>query len=139
MPNPEAASPGLRERKRLATRRAILIAAAQLVRERGVDGVTVDEISRLADVSPRTFFNYFASKEEAVAGELPTLPDAAHVDAFVADRGDLLQGIGRLLVAAVDSAFQDHELVLLRKDVITRYPHLTPSRMEGFLRFEQDL
>ncbi|MES1212507.1 MAG: helix-turn-helix domain-containing protein, partial [Leifsonia sp.] len=58
--------PGLRERKRLATRRAILLAAITVVRERGLEAATVDEIARIADVSPRTFFNYFSSKEEAI-------------------------------------------------------------------------
>jgi len=59
----DAAEPGLRERKRLATRRAIQFAVLELVSERGLEGVTVDEVSRRADVSARTFFNYFASKE----------------------------------------------------------------------------
>ncbi len=139
MSDPDARELGLRERKRLATRRAILIAAAELVRERGFDGVTVEEISRVADVSPRTFFNYFGSKEEAVAGELPVLPDQAHVDAFIADRGDILSGIGELLAASLGSDLEDHEIVGLRKDLMTRYPHLTASRIEGFRQFEEDL
>jgi AcrR family transcriptional regulator len=139
MSDPEARELGLRERKRLATRRAILIATAELVRERGYDGVTIEEISRVADISPRTFFNYFGSKEEAVAGELPVLPDQAHVDAFIADRGDILAGLGELLAASAGSALEDHEVVRLRKDLMTRYPHLTASRMEGFLHFEEQL
>ena len=139
MSDPAALELGLRERKRLATRRAILIAAAELVRERGFDGVTIEEISRVADVSPRTFFNYFGSKEEAVAGELPVLPDQAHIDAFITDRGDLLGGICELLAASVGSDLEDHEIARLRKDVMTRYPHLTASRMEGFRQFEEGL
>ena len=139
MSDPDARELGLRERKRLATRRAILIATAELVRERGFDGVTVEEISRVADVSPRTFFNYFGSKEEAVAGELPVLPDQTHIDEFIASRGDVIAGIGELLAASVVSALEDHEIVRLRKDLMTRYPHLTASRMEGFRQFEEEL
>ncbi len=45
-----ATEPGLRERKRLATRRTILLSALQLVRDRGLDATTVDEIHRLAAI-----------------------------------------------------------------------------------------
>jgi AcrR family transcriptional regulator len=135
----DVAEPGLRERKRLATRRAIQVAALHLVHERGLDNVTVDEISRAADVSPRTFFNYFATKEEALVGEGPRYPSEHAVEAFVTGRGDLLQGIGALMTDAAADALNDHEIVQLRKSLATDYPHLTVLRMQTFRAFEQQL
>ncbi|OBG92956.1 TetR family transcriptional regulator [Mycobacterium sp. E136] len=58
---------GLRERKKLDTRRALSDAALKLALERGFDGVTREAIADLAGVSLRTFNNYFSGKYEALA------------------------------------------------------------------------
>lgn len=57
---------GLRERKKQATRQALREAALRLALERGPDNVRVDDIAEAVGVSPRTYNNYFASRDQAI-------------------------------------------------------------------------
>ncbi|MEV6623821.1 TetR/AcrR family transcriptional regulator [Amycolatopsis sp. NPDC051106] len=56
----------LRTRKKAATRQSLHEAALHLAVERGLDGVTVEDIADAVGVSRRTFSNYFTNKEDAI-------------------------------------------------------------------------
>lgn len=72
---------GLRERKKAQTRTAISQAVLHLALERGLDTLTVDDIAAAANVSVRTFHNYFGSKEEALVAAWQS-EFQVHVDAL---------------------------------------------------------
>jgi AcrR family transcriptional regulator len=138
---PAAETPGLRERKRVATRQAIQSAVLRLALDRGLEHVTVEEISRDADISPRTFFNYFVSKEAAMAGDSPALLEGDGIAEFMAGgpSGELLRDLGELIATAAESASESRETLLLRRDLHQRYPHLFALRLAGMKAFEDEL
>jgi AcrR family transcriptional regulator len=67
----------LRERKRVRTRQALVDAAAELFDKRGYEGTTIADIAAVADVSTRTYFSYFASKEDVLFPEADARVKAA--------------------------------------------------------------
>jgi AcrR family transcriptional regulator len=96
--------PSLRERKRARTRQALVEAATDLFERHGYEGTTVADIAAAADIGTRTFFGYFASKEEVLFPEADARVRAAV--AAIADRapGDgpadvLLKALGHPAVA----------------------------------------
>lgn len=133
-------SDGLRERKKAETRRALSSAALRLACERGPDGVTVDEIAVAAGVSPRTFFNYFASKEDAIVGVAPA--EVSELLSDLVDRPesepplDALRAVCRSaavrLEATADELWARHQLT-------QEHPSLAARRAAAFGEVERRL
>jgi AcrR family transcriptional regulator len=131
---------GLRERKKHATRVALQTAALELTAERGLDHVTVDDIAEAADVSPRTFFNYFSCKEEAVVGIEPGGLD--RISDLLAARPAAEEPLLALRVVlgevAAGLAIQRSAQVM-RRQVVADNPALLPRYVAAFVEFEQVL
>ncbi len=90
----------LRERKKLATRQSLRRVALDLVAERGFTHVTVDDIAEAADVSTRTFFNYFPSKEAALFGTDPDQVNALRERVAHLAPGEPVLDVLRLVVVS---------------------------------------
>jgi AcrR family transcriptional regulator len=68
---------GLRERKKARTRATLLDAAVELCDRQGFERTTVDQIAAIADVSPRTFSRYFATKDAIAVALIDDATDVA--------------------------------------------------------------
>jgi AcrR family transcriptional regulator len=135
-----AVQPGRRERKKLATRQALQDAALRLVAERGLDQVTVEDISEAADVATRTFFNYFSSKEEALLSNAPE--KVASVHRMVVERPDgesPLEAVCQVLRTMMLGLAERREELLLRQQVIERHPGLLARQLGVYASFERAL
>ncbi|MFB2582970.1 TetR/AcrR family transcriptional regulator [Herbiconiux sp. P15] len=84
---------GLRERKKRETARAIEVAALELVSESSLVEVTIEAISQRADVTSRTFFNYYAGKEDAVLGNSRAFPPPDLHDLTVEPGGSVVDAV----------------------------------------------
>ncbi|MFK3980898.1 TetR family transcriptional regulator [Micromonospora sp. NPDC050397] len=127
MTSVDEAATGRRDRKKRQTRDALAAAALRLVAERGLDQVTVEEIAEAADVSSRTFFNYFSSKDEALIGD-PAVDSARVLAALHAAPLEVpaLDAIRLALADMIDEMQADAGIWVLRMEVIAQNPALLP-------------
>ncbi|QFZ19417.1 TetR/AcrR family transcriptional regulator [Saccharothrix syringae] len=132
---------GLRDRKKRQTRKALSRAAVDLVAERGLDHVTVEDISAAADVSPRTFFNYFASKEDAVLAPDPEAGARLRAGVLAQPAGlSAVEAVREALLAEVSTELnEDREFWGRRMCVVQRYPVLLAKVLAGGEQVEREV
>jgi AcrR family transcriptional regulator len=128
------AKPGLRERKKQQTREKIEEVALKLFAERGYDETTLAEIADAADVSPRTIFSYFESKEDILFCEEPSLYDKLEQALDQRPPGTTTVDVLRELVAGFTAP---DEQAVLRKKVIERTESLRLSARARAGSFEE--
>ncbi|MER5361982.1 helix-turn-helix domain-containing protein [Streptomyces sp. NPDC002785] len=117
--------PSLRERKRARTRQALIDAAAELFERQGYDETTVAEIAAAAEIGTRTFFGYFAGKEDILFPESDARARAAI--AAIADR-EPAEGPVDVLLRALDTiAESDADMVSPMAAVRMRLFHTVPA------------
>ncbi len=99
-------TPGLRERKKLERRRLIESTALELFERDGFDATTVEAIAAACDIAPRTFFSYFATKDDLVLADYADRLQRI-LDAFAARPAD--EPAWRALQRAFASVAADYE------------------------------
>jgi AcrR family transcriptional regulator len=144
----EGTAPGRRERKKSRTRQDLVEAATELFATQGYSNTTIEQITELADVSTRTFFRHFASKEEvlfpqrfhtealltAVEGQPETSNDLRVIrDAFIGllrfDEAGLQRALMFRKAVRSDPALEGRELALQRQ--FRYYLALAMARRRG--------
>ncbi|HYM51451.1 MAG TPA: TetR family transcriptional regulator [Candidatus Limnocylindrales bacterium] len=114
---------GLRERKKQKTREAIQRVAVRLFVERGYDETTVEDIAEAVEISPSTFWNYFASKEDVVMMDtydpmvLAMFLDRPNHEPPSVSFRQVLEALGEILE-------RDRELILSRSSLMLEVPAL---------------
>lgn len=141
---------GIRDRKRAATRNAVVIAATRLFLERGLSGTSIDDIAAEAGIARRTFFLHFPAKEDVLFHYLE-----GHVRRAVAALDELPEGgpeggrpdgaAGvRVVMGALVDLFDDprartDELAGLRAELVTAARGLPPSLVVRLQRAQSEL
>jgi len=133
-------SQGRRERKKAETRRAIRDAALERALELGVEHLTVTEITEAVDISPRTFFNYFGCKEDALVADGTVLADQLRERARARPLDEVPLDTLRAVLTESDSmiaAESGREQTLARQRLIQAHPSLAARQLAQFAVIER--
>ena len=128
----------LRDRRKRRTAEAIVAAALGLFAERGFERTTIDQIAAAAEISRRTFFRYFADKEELFFAEDERLLDLIHDTLDRAPAGEPVGELARRATRALaEHSAAEPERRLARERLIAATPALQARRLAKTLRWEQ--
>jgi AcrR family transcriptional regulator len=134
----ESMREGLRERKKAETHQALAKAALDLADRLGPDGVTVEAIADAAGVSPRTFFNYFSSKEDAIVGIAPAQSSALLADLLSRPEAEPpLDALRAVMLAAAERLQAVGDDWVIRHRLIQRHHSLAVTRASWFAEVER--
>lgn len=131
---------GRRERKKLETHQNIRRVALDIALEIGAENLTVEAITEAADVSQRTFFNYFSSKEDALTIDASAM--AEKLAPLIVNRPaeeSPLHALRTTLLDSDPSTFMhaDRERTLERFRLIRENPALTSRQLTQFAHLER--
>jgi AcrR family transcriptional regulator len=131
--------PGLRERKRRKTRETIIKVALRLFVERGYEETTIAEIADAAEISPRTIFAYFPSKEDILFYDMPeALERLARVLRDRPEGATALDALRDFIAGTLSPASEEeHNVALRRRIVIAGNETLRRNQRARFAPFEQ--
>jgi AcrR family transcriptional regulator len=131
---------GRRERKKNAVRTALRSSAVRLVGEKGLDAVTIEDITEAADVSLRTFFNYFASKEEALTAPDPERLARLRLELLARPPDEpALVALREVLVADANELGERRDEWLRQLSVCKRDPRLLVALAGSWTVLEREL
>lgn len=132
----------LRERKKLETRRVIRRVALDLATEHGLEELTVEAIAQGADISPRTFFNYFSHKEDALVTDAAAAAKALHSEIVARPSDESPLHAIRAVITEHDLFSlmnTDRDRTLARQKLVQQYPTLTSRQLGQHALMEQSL
>ncbi len=133
-------TPGLRERRRASTRRSLEDAALRLFARDGFDATTVEAIAAEADVSPRTFFRHYATKDEVLNPERRARQARLREAVAAAPAGlDDLDTAVTALVAVAEDLRADRAILLLQRQAVITSPVLRGRTYDVLLSWQQTL
>ena len=132
------ANVGLRERKKLKTREALEEAALELFAKQGFDGTTIEEIVEACDVSPRTFFRYFPTKEALLLSDADEKCQLLVTGLLERPAGESpLRSIRESLVENLASLEHDRPRMLLQSRIMAETPGLRTYKIERQQSWEE--
>jgi AcrR family transcriptional regulator len=133
------AASGLRERKKMRTREALIDAALDLFERKGFEATTVEDIAAAADVSPRTFFRYFESKLDLIMARSGTKHSSLGPLIAARPPGEaLLDAVRTVVVDDLESQLQDMSVVR-EFQVMMATPTLRNLAREHFYEEEAEM